>query len=742
MLEIQPIEYFSGAGGGKGASPSGVTEDPNNLRSRSFVSVLFLLSEGEISGLNSNDLLKDIYIDNTPVKNPDNTVNFKGVTAALKTGTAAQTHIPGNPSISSETTVGVKVTKSGGSISRSIVNPDLNTIRVTLGVQSLRKITDSGDVQGSSVQFKILLSTNNGVFVEKVNDSITGKTAGAYFRTYSIAVTTTGPWTVRVERITDDSTTDRESNDLYWQSFGEVIDSKLRYPNSALLFVRIDAAYFSSLPRAAIKLKGLLIRVPINYDQVNRTYSGNWNGLFKRVFSNNPAWIIYELMTNKRFGLGNFINENLVDKWSLYSISQYCDEQVLSESGSLEPRFIYDGIIAESSDAKSILNKILGLIKVTAYYDGQTMIFVQDKAGLPTNQIYTESNVVHEYDDNGRLVNPPFSYSTSSVGTRYNAALVKWNDPNDFYRSTITYVSDPTHIAKFGYNPIEVDGSGITRLSQAIRHGKWVILTSTLRTEVVSFSVGSEGLVRRPGSIIRIQDRSKNKSSSIASGRILSATSNSVTIDRPITLQSGTTYLLWLIIDGIEINKTIITTGTNITALTINPVFTTIPTTGTVFLITTTVEPKKYTITNVGAKTNGRIPIVALEYREELYSLSEQLGAFTIPTYNQALPIKPLPPSNLSFNPSTPIATLSWAASTSIGIIKYQIEAMVKGTNKWNLISSVPYLDIDISTLVSGKIYQFRVFAIDFRNKISDPIYSDEYMYPGVFSSEFTEEFL
>jgi len=321
-------DLIIGAGGGKGGGGSArvAQEAPDSLRSKAFARVMDLISEGEIEGL--ADGLKSVYLDDTPIENEDGSYNFTGVTLESRPGTQQQSYVPGFSSVENEIAVGVEV-KASNPVVRSVTDPDIDAVRVKVSVPQLtNQDTTNGDLNGSSVNFAIDLQVNGGGFVEVVNDTISGKTTTKYQRGYYVRLTGIGPWEIRVRRITADSTSSAIQNKTYLESYTEVIESKLRYPNSALVALRVDASQFSSIPRRSYDMKLLRVRVPANYDVAARAYSGVWDGTFKIAWTDNPAWCFYDLVTSTRYGLGSYIPEAQVDKWALYRVAQYCDQLV------------------------------------------------------------------------------------------------------------------------------------------------------------------------------------------------------------------------------------------------------------------------------------------------------------------------------------------------------------------------------------------------------------------------------
>jgi len=555
-------------GGGGGKSRKGASETPTTIASRSSLHALFLICEGEIVGPSTDDLLQDVYFDETPVKNGDGTYNFKDVVAEFRPGTLAQTHIPGFTSVENESVVGVQVKKATGPVTRTITTPDLDAVRVRLSFPTLQKVdTETGEIEGTTVSYVIQVSTQNGPFIERVRDTINEKFTSPYERSYRINLTTAGPWDIRVVRLTPDSDSNSLSNDLIWQAYTEIEDVKLRYPNSALLGIRISAENFSSLPKVSFKGKFKIIRVPSNYNPLTRTYGGIWDGSFEYAWSDNPAWIYYDLATNPVYGLGQYIDVDQIDKWALYRIGQYCDELV--ESGipgvGMEPRFRCSPDIRTKADAYEVLGSLAAAFRGAAYWVNGSITATQDRPAEAV-KLFTEANVYQGVDDSGKITDPPFNYSATGKAARHSVAMVTWSNPNNFYRTEVEYVELPDSVNRYGYNPISlVDFGGCSR-GQARRLGLWTLVTEKYDTQTVTFKTPSDGAMLKPGDIIKIMD--PLVSNKQWGGRVVAYNSANaqITLDRPIRREYGITYQLSVAMpDGTLATRSFgpIKTGTN-----------------------------------------------------------------------------------------------------------------------------------------------------------------------------------
>ena len=372
MSDFKTNKLIIGAGGGGkggGGSARVAQEAPDSLRSKAYARVVDLISEGEIEGL--VDGLQSVYLDDTPIQNPDGSTNFSGVTLETRNGSQQQSYVPGFSSVENEVVVGVEVkaSQSGSGVVRSITDPDVDAVRIKVSVPQLtNQDTTNGDLNGSSVNFAIDRQVNGGGFVEIVNDTISGKTTTKYQRSYYVPLTGSGPWEIRVRRITADSTSSAVQNKTFFDSYTEVIESKLRYPNSALVALRVDASQFSNIPRRSYDMKLLRVRVPVNYDPVTRAYSGVWNGTFKIAWTDNPAWCFYDLVTSTRYGLGGYIPEAQVDKWALYRVAQYCDQLVPNGLGGFEPRFTCNLYLQTREQAYKVVQDMASIFRGMVYW--------------------------------------------------------------------------------------------------------------------------------------------------------------------------------------------------------------------------------------------------------------------------------------------------------------------------------------------------------------------------------------
>lgn len=520
-------------GGGKSSDSSAhvATEAPDSLRSKATAKVLDLICEGPIKGLVNG--YESIFLDDTPLMNSDGILNFQNVGVDYRLGTQAQTFIPGFASTESEIGVSVQV-KASAPVVRTIDSSEtVDAIRVTLSTPRLTQQDPSnGDLNGSSVTIAIDLDEGGG-YVQKILDDITGKTTTTYQRNYTIELTGPGPHTIRVRRVTADSTSSALLNDTYWDSYTLIEDGKLRYPNSALMAVMVDASQFQSIPTRAYDLYLREIRVPTNYDPIARTYAGVWDGSFKVAWTDNPAWCWMDLATSTRFGLGNYVTDDVVDKWALYQISQYCDELVPDGRGGMEPRFTCNVYLQTREEAYKVISNMASVFRGIVYWGSTLLSPVQDAPSDPV-VLFSPANVV----------GGEFAYTGSDLTTRHTAAIVQWNDPGDAWKQKFEYVEgEVDDIQRYGMVQTQVVAMGCTSQGQANRVGRWTLYSEANETEIVAFSVSLEGALCRPGQIIQVQDPSR--ATVRLGGRIMEATESVITLDASINVEAGKTYEIY-----------------------------------------------------------------------------------------------------------------------------------------------------------------------------------------------------
>lgn len=443
-------------------------------------------------------------------------------------------------------------------------------------------------------------------------DTISGKTSSKYQRAYKIKLTGDAPWDIRVRRLTADSTTEALQNKTFFDSYTEIIDQKLTYPNSALVALSVDAERFSSIPVRGYEIYGILIRIPSNYNPITREYDGVWDGTFKTEWSDNPAWVFYDMLTNARYGAGKFISPDLIDKWSLYSIAQYCDELVPDGYGGVEPRFTCNLYLQTREEAYKVIQSLASVFNAVTYWSAGGIIPVQDSPKEPV-ALFTASNVIDGV----------FEYSGSSLRTRSTIAMVTWTDPNDQYRQAVEPVEDTEGVNRYGVRQKEVIAIGAASRGQAHRFGKAILFAERMETETVSFEAGLEGLMIAPGDIIQTSDPSR--AGERLGGRILSATASVITLDADVTLANGVTYTLWCLLpDGSVENREVSNSAGTTNGLTVASDFTEAPLSMATWVLgSSEAEPETWRVVGIQEKDEFTAQVTALEYRADKYDAIE-----------------------------------------------------------------------------------------------------------------------
>lgn len=524
------LERITGAGGSKGGSSDteGGEEAPNTLKSKQTARVIDLLSEGPIQGVVGG--AKGVYYDGVVVRRADNSYNFKSATIQFVNGYPAQGIMSGFASAEAEESVGLQL-KVGFPLVRSIGNIDFDRARVTVSVPSLQRVEKkTGNIYGSEVSFRIETNTNNGGWKTLGDYTISGKTTSVYQRAYVFTLPRPGPWDIRLTRLTPDSTTLDLQNDLFWDSYTQILDDKVNYTNSALVGTIIDAEQFRSIPKRTFDVEGLLIRYPDNLDTSNYTYTGDWKGVFKFGFCNNPAWVLYDLIINNRYGIGDYIPASMVDPYSFYKAGVFCDQRVKGKGGVLERRFQCNIRITDRQEAFDLLEQMASIFRGFTYWNGGKLVLVADQPSTPTD-IFTNANVIDGI----------FTYSGTELRTRHTQVLVAWQDPKQLGETRVVSVEDAPAISRYGLQQAQETAYGCTGEAQALRQGKWTLYSEQYEDESIVFKTGLHGSYLKPGDIFQVMDANiagKRRGGRTGEG----STYTTVVFDAPVNLVAGRTY--------------------------------------------------------------------------------------------------------------------------------------------------------------------------------------------------------
>jgi len=573
-----------------------------------YARLLCAISDGEINRFPNG--LKGVYLNDTPVQAEDGTYNFKGVWVAATKGTNDQAFIPGSSDIEQELSVGVTVKKTSPVVRN--VNGPADSLRVTLGFQALENIDKtSGSPTWASVEVKIeWQNAGDSVWhtVDLGDDKIIGgRYAARYVRSFKFPVTGAGPWSVKVTRVSDDDKDQYAITAFQWESYTIIQSAKLRYPNTTLADVVLSSSQFSSIPSVAFDIEGRVINVPDNYDPETRTYSGLWEGGFKKAFTNNPAWIYYDLATDPRYGAGRYL-QGIPDIWSLYSIGKYCDEMVPDGMGGQEPRFALNLFLQTQDEALVVLQNIASVFRGMVYWDGNAVQTIADRQDTPV-QIFNNANVV----------DGTFMYQGSSAQARHNSIRVKWNNPAMGYNLDVAFVEDEDAIKKYGLNASEIVAIGCTSEAQAKRVGLWVLNSELTQTEMVSFRCGLDALKSLPGQLIEVHD--SFRWGTRMGGRLTAATLSTVTLDAPVTIEAGKTYTLRLMSpEGTSVLREVTSGVGDHTSLAFTPDLLDLPVEDSLWLLgANDFEPVIYRLTSITEK-DGSLELGGLIYNPEKYA--------------------------------------------------------------------------------------------------------------------------
>jgi len=707
------VNKITGRKGGSSSSRT-PTEQPDDLQSVAKAKILVALGEGEFAGQLTG---KDIYLDGTALENADGSQNFSGVTWEFRAGTQAQKYIQGIPGTENEISVGTEVT-SATAWTRTFTNTQLSAVRLRLKWPSLFKQEDDGDLVGYSVNYAIDLQTDGGTWQTVLNTSVTGKTTSGYERSHRIDLPQAGStWTIRLRKITADANSAKIGDTMTLQSFTEVIDAKLRYPNTALLYIEFDSSQFNgSIPQISCEPRGRVIRVPDTYDPETRSYSGTWTGAFKWAWTDNPAWIFYDLVVSDRFGLGHRLTAANIDKWTLYQVAQYCDQMVPDGKGGdgTEPRYTCNVYIQDRNDAYTVLRDFAAIFRGMTYWGGDQIVALADMP-RDVDYSYTRANVV-----GGR-----FTYSSSTTKTRYTTALVSWSDPGNAYADAMEPVFEQALVARYGFNQLEMTAIGCTRQSEANRKGRWGILTNN-KDRVVSFDVGLDGNIPQPGYIIAVAD--ELLSGKVMGGRISAVNGRVIKLDRVADAAAGDRLILNLP-SGASQSRTI--QAVNGESVTVTTVYSETPQAEAVWVVESNeLYAQQYRVVSVADNDDGTFTITGAWHDPDKYAridtgaIIDQRPVSVIPPGNQS------PPANIvisSFsvvqqNISVETMRVSWDQAQNA--IAYEAQWR-RNDGNWVNVPRSSTTSFDVPGIYAGR-YLVRVRAINAAEISSGWGYSEE----------------
>ena len=727
-----------GGGGGKGSGGTGGTpsEAKDNLESTAYAKIIDLIGEGEIEGFATpskagltrgtteynNATLKDIFFDKTPILRSDasnsspasSAYNFKNVTVHTRFGTSSQSRIPFGNEITEEIAVGVTVEKETP-VTRTIVDSNVDEVRLTITVPQLQEIETDGDIVGSSVTFKIQVQYKGGGFTDAITDTITGRTADQYQRSHKVSLRSQDPSNypvdIRVVRVTNNSSSAKVSNAIVWTSYTEVVLAKLNYPYSALVGLRVNAEQFSSIPQRSYRIRGLKVKIPSNGTVSNSngriTYSGSWDGTFAAAtWTSDPAWCLYDLLIKKRYGLGEHIAESQLDKWSFYEASKYCSELVPDGFGGTEPRFSCNANIQSPTEAYTLINDLASVMRAMPYWSTGALTLSQDRP-QDSAYLFTMANVTEE----------GFSYSSSDIKARPNVAVVGYMDL-DARDTAYEQVEDRAAILKYGIIKTEITAFACTSRGQAARIGEWLIYANAYEAEVVTFTASIEaGVIVRPGQVIEIAD--PVRAGGRRGGRIVAATSSAITVDDSAGLPASGTVSV-VMPDGTIQARAFTRSAAVLTLATALPKA---PQVSSIWVISSggSIETSTWRVLSVQEQEACQYVISAIAYNSSKYNYIERNRALQQRDVSN-LTALPAAPTNLALSETLyryqgqvrAKVLISWRPV--LGVNQYRVRWR-KGNGNWNVYTTASP-DHEILNITPGR-FDVEVYSLNALNKAS-----------------------
>ncbi|MDV7209885.1 phage tail protein [Azotobacter beijerinckii] len=693
------------------SSPRQPKEAPDDIQSTAYAKILLALGEGEFAG---GLTAKDIYLDGTPIEAADGTQNFSGVSWEFRPGTVEQAHIAGMPSIENEIAVGVEL-RSDTPWVRAVTNTQLSAVRIRLGWPTLQQQKDNGDIVGYVIDYALDVATDGGAYQQVATYTVSGKTTSTYERTHRVDLpAATSGWQVRMRRLTANQDNNRIADTMRVAALTEVIDSKLRYPNTALLFVELDASQFQNIPQIAVETRGRVVRVPSTYNPTTRAYTGVWDGTFQWAWTDNPAWIWYDIVLSERFGLGRRIGAAQVDKWELYQIAQYCDQLVSDGQGGMEPRFTCNVYFQSRTEAWTVLRDLSAIFRGMSYWANSQMVAMADMP-RDIDYVYTRANVV-----DGR-----FTYASASEKTRYSQALVSYDNPDNGYQSEVEPVSDNALVRRYGVNQLELTAIGCTRRSEANRRGRWALLTNR-RDRTVSFRVGLDGQIPLPGRIIGVAD--ELLAGRPLGGRIAAVSSLQITLDRDTQVLPGDRLVLNLPSGAAEGRTVANVVGRVVTVTT---EYSETPSVQAQWAIDASdLVIQQYRVMGIVRPEPGLYEITAIQHDPGKYAAVdtgarlEDLPISVIPPGVQAPPTGVTIDSYTSVDQGIAITTMRVSWASAVGAVAYTAEWR-KDSGDWVSVPRTSALGFEVRGIYAGR-YLVRVRAINVMDVASALAYSAE----------------
>ena len=691
-------QHLAGRKGGS-SKPKQPVEAPDSLRSVAMAKILLAVGEGEFAGVPSE---RDIYLDNTPLMDPSGNLNFPNVKWEWRAGAVDQNYIPGIPAVENETSVNVEL-RSDTPWVRSLSNTQLSAVRLRFAWPALQQQDTNGNIGGYRIEYAVDLATDGGAYQEVLREAVDGKTTTRYERSRRIDLpVATNGWQVRVRRLTPNQNNNRIADTMLVAGYTEVIDAKLRYPNTALLYVEFSAEQFSNIPAVTVDCRGRKVQVPSNYDPETRAYLGIWDGTMKQAWTDNPVWHTYDIVTNDRFGAGKRIKAWMVDRWEMYRISQYCDQLVPDGKGGQEPRHTCNLNLQSRAGAWELLRDLTAIYRGMAYWaQGQLKIQADIPRATDVDFAYTRANVI-----DGR-----FSYGSASERTRYSRALVSYDNPANNYDTDVAVATDKRLQRRYGDNPVEVAAIGCTRESEAQRRGKWAILTNS-QDRTITFRTGMDGAIPLPGWVIPVADALL--AGREIGGRVSAVAGRVITLDRDTQAKAGDRLLLNLPSGKAEARTVQSVAGR---AVTVTTAYSETPLPELVWTLDADdLAVPLYRVMKVSQPERGVFEITALQYEPGKFSAIdtgaklENRPISVIPITTVAPPASVTLTSHYQFDQGLAVSTMTIAWPAVEGAVAYDVE-WKKDSGNWIRLPRAGTTSVDVTGIYAGG-YLARVRAV------------------------------